>query len=125
MYEHISVADGFERLARKQAVLSLGLLKAKDLGGPFRDQPPYIVHPEADRVDVPSDEAHGYGRSERFVPGPGPSTSSTKHRRPVGGEDRAPTCQKRLGETRPTGETGPFERGFAALSASEASRWGA
>jgi hypothetical protein len=31
-----------------------------------------------------------------------------KQRRPVGGEDRAPACQKRLGEIGPTGETGPF-----------------
>ena len=25
-----------------------------------------------------------------------------------GGEDRAPTCPEAFGETRPTGETGPF-----------------
>src|SRR6266850_5944317 len=66
MHEHISVADGFERLAWKQAVLGLGLLKAKDLRGPFRDQPPYIVQPEANRVDVPGDEAHNHGASEQF-----------------------------------------------------------
>src|ERR1051325_9989749 len=39
------------------------------------------------------------------VPGP------TK-RRPVGGEDRAPACQKRLGESGPAGETGPVLRGL-------------
>ena len=31
-----------------------------------------------------------------------------KRRRPVGGEDRAPTCPEAFGETGPTGETGPF-----------------
>src|ERR1700737_120074 len=86
MYEHISVADGFERLARKQAVLSLGLLKANNLGRPLRDQPPHIVQPEADRVDVPSDEAHNYGASRGVRLGAGPQRNTTKHRRPVGGE---------------------------------------
>src|ERR1700751_2479099 len=47
-----------------------------------------------------------------------------KHRRPVGGEDRAPACQKRLGETEPTGETGPFSRRLGALADSGLRKWG-
>ena len=66
MNEHVSVAESVERLARKQEVLRLGLLEANDFGRPFRDQAPYIVQPEADRVDVPGDEAHRYGSSELF-----------------------------------------------------------
>src|SRR5438067_8637754 len=51
------------------------------------------------------------------------SRAQTK-RRPVGGEDRAPACQKRLGESGPAGETGPGLRGHVTLSASGSGRWG-
>src|SRR4051812_47729395 len=36
-----------------------------------------------------------------------PSRQYQNKRRPVGGEDRAPACQKRLGKSGPAGETGP------------------
>src|SRR5437764_14119020 len=43
---------------------------------------------------------------------------------PGRGEDRAPACQKRLGESGPAGETGPGLRGHVTLSASGSGRWG-
>src|SRR6516225_11789624 len=43
-------------------------------------------------------------------------TTAKKRRRPVGGEDRAPTCPEAFGETGPTGETGPFSGELCVLS---------
>jgi hypothetical protein len=70
-------------------------LQAQDIGRPLGQEPANIVDPQSDRVDVPGDDA-------QLLP------PVEMQRRPVGGEDRAPACQKRLGEIGPAGETGPF-----------------
>src|SRR5216684_4404744 len=59
--------------------------------------------------------------AERWIPAIAGMTTlpclsmETQKRRPVGGEDRAPACQKRLGESGPAGETGPVKRAWRPL----------
>jgi len=80
-YEHISVAEGLKRLARKQAVLSLGLMKAKDSGAHSAIQPPYLVHLR--RLELIQVFTRGaWSADPRGSPGTRTINESTKHRQP-------------------------------------------
>src|SRR5215470_6533623 len=57
IHEHVAIAKRLDRVAGEVLVGSFCLLQAKNIRRPLRNEPPNIVDPQPDRVDIPTDKA--------------------------------------------------------------------